>query len=839
VAQVYRIFFLAILCLAPSRVRAQEMVVGVNVVNPMRASVANQNTLLSQLKAAQVHVIRCGISDDDKGIDFAKRAAAQGIHIQLIVGPQYLPNAPARPYQPDVFPAMWGGHPLSFADQALSKAAFQHLFDELDANGITLAGVELGNEINWAAFNPEFPLPGEGKILSLQDLAKDPEGQQIAKGFVQYVRILTVLKEVRDRSRLNRNTPIISAGLVSAKDGEKLYNNKKEDMVSLAATIAFLRSHGLDSLVDAYGVHSYPSAGRPGNATAAAQRAARLNSVDLAECRATGTAGGKPCWITEWGFPNKDLSCPVNDADRTLLVEELRNDFATAATEHRLSGIDYFAWDSDPWAKQTDSDSVYRCGALTESGREAIAPVGEEKSPDLGASIRIRVGVPLVARGPAPNIADAAFTEVQLPGGRFRGFTAAGTTFAIDGKAPYDMGGQAATVLKPGPAGSPSSCGQWIDHVELESKTLFGWVHNETACDYAKYGQTHASMTIAASTDHGLTWKIEGPIIVGTDPPAANKETGDSCMTVVRGQDGYDYAYCLHNGGHSWDGGYTFAARAPAADPGPGKWKRYFNGAWSEPGVEGKSSPLDGAGVAYWTTIGETVGLKWVKGGTGLVVSADHLHFTPVLSQPLMLVEPGDWARKNGLELVAYGDLIDAHTGLNQLSDRWLLAYMYLNPGENFSRRYLVFRPVDISWSRAPGEPPVGEMLTHWYDAAQHDHWTTTAPVPGNYSAYKLVAQLGYMMTAPDAKRVSTELEECVSQWPGHPDHILIQKGVCETHGYRRLRSAGFIFSAIQANTQPLYRCYSDTEKSHFAANRDDCNGMGKREAILGYDLKQ
>ncbi len=832
-------FFLAILCLAPSRVGAQEMVVGVNVVNPMRASVANQNTLLSQLKAAQVHVIRCGISDDDKGIDFAKRAAAQGIHIQLIVGPQYLPNAPARPYQPDVFPAMWGGHPLSFADQALSKAAFQHLFDELDANGITLAGVELGNEINWAAFNPEFPLPGEGKILSLQDLAKDPEGQQIAKGFVQYVRILTVLKEVRDRSRLNRNTPIISAGLVSAKDGEKLYNNKKEDMVSLAATIAFLRSHGLDLLVDAYGVHSYPSAGRPGNATAAAQRAARLNSVDLAECRATGTAGGKPCWITEWGFPNKDLSCPVNDADRTLLVEELRNDFATAATEHRLSGIDYFAWDSDPWAKQTDSDSVYRCGALTESGREAIAPVGEEKSPDLGASIRIRVGVPLVARGPAPNIADAAFTEVQLPGGRFRGFTAAGTTFAIDGKAPYDMGGQAATVLKPGPAGSPSSCGQWIDHVELESKTLFGWVHNETACDYAKYGQTHASMTIAASTDYGLTWKIEGPIIVGTDPPAANKETGDSCMTVVRGQDGYDYAYCLHNGGHSWDGGYTFAARAPAADPGPGKWKRYFNGAWSEPGVEGKSSPLDGAGVAYWTTIGETVGLKWVKGGTGLVVSADHLHFTPVLSQPLMLVEPGDWARKNGLELVAYGDLIDAHTGLNQLSDHWLLAYMYLNPGENFGRRYLVFRPVDISWSRAPGEPPVGEMLTHWYDAAQHDHWTTTAPVPGNYSAYKLVAQLGYMMTAPDAKRVSTELEECVSQWPGHPDHILIQKGVCETHGYRRLRSAGFIFSAIQANTQPLYRCYSDTEKSHFAANRDDCNGMGKREAILGYDLKQ
>jgi hypothetical protein len=833
------VFFLAILFLAPARVRAQEMVVGVNVVNPMRASVADQNALLGQLKAAQAHVIRCGISDDDKGIDFARRAAAQGIHIQLIVGAQYPPNAPTRPYQPNVFPAMWGGHPLSFADPALSKAAFQHLFDSLDANGITLAGVELGNEINWAAFNPEFPLPGEGKILSLQDLAQDPEGKQIAKGFVQYIGILTVLKEVRDRSRMNRNIPVISAGLVSAKDGEKLYNNKKEDMVSLAATIAFLRGHGLDSLVDAYGVHLYPSPGQPGNPTAAAERAARLNSVDFAECRAAGTAAGKPCWITEWGFPNKDLSCPVNDAGRTLLVEELRSDFAAVAAEHRLAGIDYFAWDSDPWAKQADPDSVYRCGALTDSGRAAIAPAGQEKRPELGDSIRIRVGVPLVARGPAPNIADAAFTEVRLPGGRFRGFTAAGTTFAIDGKAPYDMGGQAATVLKPGPAGSPSSCGQWIVHVELEGETLYGWVHNENACDYAKYGQTHAMMTIASSTDYGLTWKILGPIIRGTDPPTADKETGDSCMTVVRGQDGYDYAYCLHNGGHSWDGGYTFAARAPAADPGPGKWKKYFNGAWNEPGVDGKSSPIDGAGSGYWTTVGETVGLKWVKGGTGLAVSADRLHFTPVLSQPLMLIEPGDWARKNGLELVAYGDLIDAHTGLNQLSDHWLLAYMYLNPGENFGKRYLIFRPVDISWSRAPDEPPVGEMLTHWYNAAQHDHWATIAPVPGNWAAYKMVAQLGYMMTAPDPKRTSTELEECVSQWPGHPDHILIQKGVCETNGYRRLRSAGFIFAAVQPNTQPLYRCYSDAEKSHFAANRDDCNGMGKREALLGYDLKQ
>jgi hypothetical protein len=228
----------------------------------------------------------------------------------------------------------------------------------------------------------------------------------------------------------------------------------------------------------------------------------------------------------------------------------MRVNFGKAAAERRLASIDYFSWNSDPWSKQPDADSIYRCGGVTESGKLAIAPLTDVQKPDAYATMRIRVGVPLVARGPAPNIADNWFTEIQLPNGKFRGFTAGGTSFAIDGNHPYDMGGAAVTVLKPGPAGSPDSCGQWIQHVELQGKTLIGWVHNETACNYARGGQTHARMTIATSTDYGLHWKIEGPIITGTDPPADGKETGDSCPSVVRGNDGYDYAYCLHNGGH-------------------------------------------------------------------------------------------------------------------------------------------------------------------------------------------------------------------------------------------------------------------------------------------------
>ncbi len=355
---------------------AKSIVVGVNIVNPMRARVADQDALLDQLAAAHVHVVRCGITPDDKGFDFAKRAAARGIRIQLIASLQSAPDAPSRKYQPDAFPEMWGGHPLSSADPDLSKTWFQKLFDGFDAGGITLAGVELGNEINWAAFNPEFPLPGEGRILSLADLSKDPEGIKVAQGFVAYVKVLAALKEVRDHSRLNRTAPIISAGLVGAADGAPLYNKKKEDMVSLSATIAFLRAHGLDPLVDAYGIHSYPSTAKPGNPAEAAKRSAKFMQVDMAECRPAGAAGGKPCWITEWGFPDRDFSCPAKDTDRTRLVEEMRANFARVAAEGRLVGVTYFAWDSDPWSKQPAADSVWRCGGLTESGKLAIEAIG-------------------------------------------------------------------------------------------------------------------------------------------------------------------------------------------------------------------------------------------------------------------------------------------------------------------------------------------------------------------------------------------------------------------------------------------------------------------------------
>jgi hypothetical protein len=61
--------------------------------------------------------------------------------------------------------------PLSAADPERSRAYYQTIFDKLDENGVVLAGVELGNEINWADFNGDFPVPGQGKSFTLEDLS--------------------------------------------------------------------------------------------------------------------------------------------------------------------------------------------------------------------------------------------------------------------------------------------------------------------------------------------------------------------------------------------------------------------------------------------------------------------------------------------------------------------------------------------------------------------------------------------------------------------------------------------------------------------------------------------
>jgi hypothetical protein len=350
---------------------AQNIVRGVNFVHPLQFNSADQNTALINLRAAGVRVIRFGMyeQDLDKSIDFIRRANAQGVATALILHGKYAPNAPTRPYRPREFPGMWAGSPFSSLSPELSGRYFQTVMDKLDAAGIALAAIELENEINMAGNNPDFSLRGEGRVLGLNDLYHDPEGQQVAKGYLQYVKALAALKHARDQSKLNRKTPLLPTSLVDIVQEGPWPTPKKYDGVSVGATLAFFRDNGLDKLVDAYNLHTYPCADGPGNKVSATHRLQRLQGLVMPVCSPVGSPNGKPCWVTEWGFTNASKGCPSDEHSRSPLVQEMMGDFGQLIRERRLTALIYYSWIGDP------PFDVYRCGVLTESGRVAIEPI--------------------------------------------------------------------------------------------------------------------------------------------------------------------------------------------------------------------------------------------------------------------------------------------------------------------------------------------------------------------------------------------------------------------------------------------------------------------------------
>jgi hypothetical protein len=341
--------------------RGESLAVGVNVVNPQRLGLADRQAVLDQLQAAGVRIIRVpleppwGGNDYDPAIDFIRRAYERGIKADLVVGLQYREGAQRRPAVKEL-PNMWSSYPLSSADPARFRAVFEPLFNQLEDLGITFAALELGNEINWTAFNGEFPIPGEGRVFGEAELAGDPEARRIAEGYRAYLQTLAVLKDIRDHSRLNRETSILSAGL-SDPGPAGPRPGSKTDAVAIGATLRYLRANGIDALVDAYAVHTYRWAKTAGG------RLDQLEEDTLAECRPLEQ--GKPCWLTEWGLVASSAPCPGNDTPRAALMREVLDDFRQFVRQGRLKGLFYYSWTDDRYG-------IYRCSTLTESGRLSL-----------------------------------------------------------------------------------------------------------------------------------------------------------------------------------------------------------------------------------------------------------------------------------------------------------------------------------------------------------------------------------------------------------------------------------------------------------------------------------
>ncbi len=440
--------------------------------------------------------------------------------------------------------------------------------------------------------------------------------------------------------------------------------------------------------------------------------------------------------------------------------------------------------------------------------------------------VSVKLEHPVVARGPSRHEPDAPVSIIELPDGTFRAFAANATTLAIDGATPFALGGRAKVVLEPGPAGSPSECGRWLTSVLQGRGALFGLIHNEQRCDY-RDGETYKSMSIARSEDLGLTWNVLGQIISADEGPASGRQGGEGDCTAVDGHDGYWYAYCQRL--RDWK---NTVARAPRADPAPGKWNKWSGNGWNAPGLGGTAAPLNGAvgmSSSYWTEADTVLLLATTSSALQLSATKDKLHFVTI-SEPIILYDGNDWKRPAASDLYAYPSMVAEH-GLNNIGRRFFLTYTYIPPGQDFTQRYLVMHEASLAIASTPQRPQVRVALSRW-TSADGGKWVTTGPPIATGRSYTFGGQLGYVMTAPSDQTASIKLDECFL--PRSGSGFLAEAGRCVAEGSERRRVAGFVFRSEQPGTIAIYSCLS-RDYARFTSNRADCDNEGTRDRVLGF----
>ena len=345
-----------ILGLAYSMPALCETQVGVNFTTGERLSSSAQSAALANMQASGVKVIRLPLElwngSYSASVATIEAAYARGIRVIAILtlsDPATMQSgAVPRPANP-ALGTTWAAYGLTQLSPTKFATVIEPVLKQLDSAGVALAGIELGNEINWTPFNGDFPTPGQGRVFGNADMMSDPEGIKIAQGFAIYAQAFAQLAQLRSTLALNYMTPLISAGLANPGAPAR---RAGLDSVAINTTLDTLRSYGLDTFANFYGIHLYPSA-----AATPAVRLADLKGNALTQCGATAI----PCWVTEWGFKfPAGWSCPAPDGARAQLAQEIMSD----VVQNWGNLVPFMAWFD--WL--SPSFGVWQCGSLTGTG---------------------------------------------------------------------------------------------------------------------------------------------------------------------------------------------------------------------------------------------------------------------------------------------------------------------------------------------------------------------------------------------------------------------------------------------------------------------------------------
>jgi hypothetical protein len=187
---------------------------------------------------------------------------------------------------------------------------------------------------------------------------------------------------------------------------------------------------------------------------------------------------------------------------------------------------------------------------------------------------------------------DAAFAVLPDVGGGGNAtmFWSDGVTYRVHGAAPFpnESPSPLTPVLGAGPNNTYDGNGNWMLAVARvnasDPDVLVGFTHVENHvfdCP-GPYAEWNAG-AVVTSADGGASWARAG-LAIADPQPCAPRFGGSGYSSVLARTDGPGF--------QAWGGcsGYL----TDDADGAPGTWRRYFAGAFSEPGVGGQQSCLPG-----------------------------------------------------------------------------------------------------------------------------------------------------------------------------------------------------------------------------------------------------
>ncbi|MFI1767308.1 RICIN domain-containing protein [Streptomyces sp. NPDC020800] len=145
--------------------------------------------------------------------------------------------------------------------------------------------------------------------------------------------------------------------------------------------------------------------------------------------------------------------------------------------------------------------------------------------------------------------------------------------------------------------------GMWVDP---DTGDWYGLVHNEFTPQPFGDGLHYDAIDYAVSTDRGHTWTIKDHVITSPYSTKRGDTTAFPHQTYSYGDgdqrlfadtaSGYFYVYYgsrIVDKNGSWKAFYEHVARSPiSAKMAPGSWRKWYDGAWSQPGTGGRESNM-------------------------------------------------------------------------------------------------------------------------------------------------------------------------------------------------------------------------------------------------------